>query len=257
MTRGNGGSGVRPPDVPDDLAAAHARLLARRAALAPDPDAAFLAGVGAGIEDPSDLAGIVARAAAAHRATATDRARDEERERADEARDRARAAGVAAPDLLALIGQRAAHPPEEAHRAPCGVAERFASVRSHRVLILRGPVGSGKTWAACCALGRADGALLRASRIAPGDDWSALRRRVERAGLVVVDDLGCEHSSEWSRAEVESLLCQRYDDGKRTIATTNLDAAGLAARYGARLADRWASSACVRLTIDGPSRRAK
>jgi hypothetical protein len=57
---------------------------------------------------------------------------------------------------------------------------------------------------------------------------------------LVFDDLGCEAVYEKGAflATVESILSARISEERKTVITTNLDADGLAKRYGARLVDR-------------------
>ena len=121
--------------------------------------------------------------------------------------------------------------------------------------ILSGPSRVGKTTAAAC--------LFR--RLLAGQDWRWRRLRwvgslrmvkarqeanrglrddvdptvlLERASLLVLDDLGQEPATDWSHEILQEILEVRYGRGLPTIATTNLGGAELAARYGAPLLAR-------------------
>jgi DNA replication protein DnaC len=51
-------------------------------------------------------------------------------------------------------------------------------------------------------------------------------------GLLVLDDLGAERCTEWSRDYLASIIEYRYDNGQPTIVTTNFAPSKLAARLG-------------------------
>lgn len=74
------------------------------------------------------------------------------------------------------------------------------------------------------------------------DTW----RPAEKAELLVVDDLGQEmlDTKGWALGNMVALLCRRFDEGLRTVVTTNMCGADWKARYcssdGGRLADRLA-----------------
>jgi DNA replication protein DnaC len=54
----------------------------------------------------------------------------------------------------------------------------------------------------------------------------------EEVDLLVLDDLGAEHSKEWLKAQVEALLRFRIARKRSTIVTTNLGMKDLEAIYG-------------------------
>lgn len=56
--------------------------------------------------------------------------------------------------------------------------------------------------------------------------------------LLVIDDLGAEKISEWSRQVVYLLIDRRYRDMRQTIITSNLSHKGLADQLDARIASR-------------------
>lgn len=113
---------------------------------------------------------------------------------------------------------------------------------TERLLVLAGPPGVGKSVAAAYAIRRYRGTWVRASQIgkAQGFDGEAkaLLYRLRNTRLLVIDDVGAENVTDFSRSALEDLVGERYDDGVRTILTTNLDAKTFKATYTARLCDR-------------------
>lgn len=178
-------------------------------------------------------------------------------------------------DALALAGvpeRERTFTPEAMTRPQKAVAGRAAAAvdRGDAVLLV-GPVGRGKTGLAVCEVIRA----LRAGRSARwcnvGDWLRELRaqfdappetRRAEalmlrellEPDLLVVDDLGAEHLTDWTRSMVHALIDGRDSSGRPYIATTNLPLAparpgdaSIATVYGDRVASRL--SRCVRLSM--------
>lgn len=127
-------------------------------------------------------------------------------------------------------------------------------------LVLAGPVGIGKTVAACKVLvdrvGRYVGAPALTVLDGPFDD-------AVTAGLLVLDDLGLEHlgDSGWALARIVELLSARHASKRLTIVSTNLmrrrSMAGqppqFSERYGARVDDRLNDGLFIGLR--GPSLR--
>jgi DNA replication protein DnaC len=112
-------------------------------------------------------------------------------------------------------------------------------------LILHGRVGSGKTglaWGVARDLIERDQTevlllnfreLLQEMR----DAFRAGRRpavtaRAARVPVLVLDDLGAERVTDWSREELASLVERRYGAGLPTIVTTNYDLDELVERLG-------------------------
>jgi DNA replication protein DnaC len=138
-------------------------------------------------------------------------------------------------------------------------------------LIFTGTTGTGKTWASACIArecydqrtaareaerqdptGRARWPW--AARVASGfrfltaPDWvrQALNFReqadawdtVDRAGILLLDDLGAGADDARYWGVIEELVCQREAEGARLIATSNLEPARLAEALGDRVMDR-------------------
>jgi len=59
-----------------------------------------------------------------------------------------------------------------------------------------------------------------------------------RKPLLVIDDLGAEKISEWSRVVIYLLIDRRYRDCKQTIITSNLSIQDLANQLDSRIASR-------------------
>lgn len=117
--------------------------------------------------------------------------------------------------------------------------------------LVAGGVGTGKSVAAAvaCRLATADGkvplfvrALDAARRGLYGDDAAEVRRW-KRAGLWVLDDLGAEQSSGPWLMNFLDVIDARHEAGARTLLTTNLDEAAVAARYEPRVIRRLRESA--------------
>ena len=135
-------------------------------------------------------------------------------------------------------------------------------------LVLRGDVGTGKTYLACALLRQRLERGQAGRFVAVADLMDELKARFgdgageqaeayfERLGdepFLVLDDVGAEYESAWSVQRVAALIDRRYRSEAPTILTTNLTHRELAERYGKRLADRlrewvWAE-------LSGPSLR--
>ena len=62
--------------------------------------------------------------------------------------------------------------------------------------------------------------------------------RIANQPVLMLDDLGKEQDTPWTRERMSTLLDRRYRGQLTTIITTNLTHAEVAARYGTHLADR-------------------
>jgi len=129
-----------------------------------------------------------------------------------------------------------------------------------RLLVLAGLPGVGKSVAAAYAIRRYRGTWIRCSQIAKvqgfGAEHEQSRHRLKNTRLLVIDDLGAENNTDFSRSAVEELIADRYDDNVRTILTTNLDVKAFKAAYTGRICDRIAGEDAFEW-IAGPSMRGK
>lgn len=71
-----------------------------------------------------------------------------------------------------------------------------------------------------------------------GSDAASRVRQLMSCDLLILDDLGTEMPTAFTQSALYSLLDGRLRAGKKTIVSTNLDRAGIDARYGAALASR-------------------
>lgn len=71
--------------------------------------------------------------------------------------------------------------------------------------------------------------------------------------VLIVDDIGFREPSEWVAEAVYQLANERRAHGRRTIWTSNLDADGLRAAFGAAIASRLTGG--LILSLDGRDRR--
>lgn len=132
---------------------------------------------------------------------------------------------------------------------------------SERWCLLVGPVGTGKSVAARWAVDRVietgRWALMttaaRLGNLSTWDDAGELDR-LERADLLVVDDVGAEADTDHARVTLRSLLDTRHDRGRRTLLTTNLVGGHLSKWLGVRITDRIKES-FVRVVTSGESMR--
>lgn len=68
---------------------------------------------------------------------------------------------------------------------------------------------------------------------------------LDSTGLLVLDDLGSERVTEWTKATLFELVASRYDAGRRIIATSNLTAGQLADAGYDRIVSRLADYGCL------------
>ncbi len=133
-------------------------------------------------------------------------------------------------------------------------------------LLLVGPVGTGKTHAACAAVRGDVEAGATAVIASVVDVLDALRAemqpgapsgyldRLAVADLLLLDDLGAERPSEWAGERLNALIDRRWRDDRPVVATTNLEPKPLAAVLGERTYSRLIGGATA-LRISGVDRR--
>ncbi len=115
----------------------------------------------------------------------------------------------------------------------------FELVEKGGLLVLASEAGRGKTMAAAWALSECSGLFVRAVQLATIDETGSLDARMRTARLLVVDDLGTEHSpGGYARSRLEDVVDRRLLDGRSTLLTTNLGPKSFRDRYGERLASR-------------------
>lgn len=150
----------------------------------------------------------------------------------------------------------------------CACFQRAASGRGS---YLWGTCGTGKTYAAACAVrltvldgGRAK--LVTAKALLDGvrAEWDGGERgtieRAERYDLLALDDLGAERPTDWAKETITRLIDTRTMRGLPTIVTSNYRLGQLRDAWGGIEGDRLASrimGACERVEMSGPDRRAR
>jgi DNA replication protein DnaC len=118
-------------------------------------------------------------------------------------------------------------------------------------LYIHGAVGTGKTHLGVGIIKAAfnrnlQGAvvnmsdLLKAVKNSFSDHTSVVTDEVyaKKRFIVLLDDMGVEHDSEWAREEIYDIINARYEAKLPTIITTNLTPSEITARIGVRSADR-------------------
>ena len=136
-----------------------------------------------------------------------------------------------------------------AYEACRTLADTFTQGR--RGILIAGGCGCGKTHLAAAIvhaliaqglrpLFMTSERLLFALKDAFGDRerTRAIREELTTADLLVLDDLGAEHMSDWAQSELGSIINDRYEAGKTIILTTNLTLSALTARLGSRTISR-------------------
>jgi len=230
-------------DIARETDAAQARLEAARARarLSLPPAGARAVEIGALV------ARVTARVAAADPAELRRRAEVTARQRVADLR--ARAVTIEAPedeDLRLVALDDEAFSTDAMHAFRAALAWRGARRRG-MVVMVGGPPGVGKTAGMVSSLLRTDVSALfvHASEIAatPKNGYSENLHawgRWQSVQILAIDDLGAEIGD---AEAITALLCARYDAGRATLCTTNLEAPELVRRYfvgstGRRLADR-------------------
>lgn len=134
------------------------------------------------------------------------------------------------------------------------------------LLLINGPVGVGKSFAAAYWLMQANGNSKKGDQknswLRCGDlfmyEKKELREYWSRYRLVI-DDLGVEYDSDsgYTSSIITSILNNRYDRRLKTIITTNLTMDDLGKKYDKRLYDRLKDDSAKPIGLTGKSYRGK
>ena len=142
----------------------------------------------------------------------------------------------------------------------------WSATASRSNLLLTGPVGTGKTFAAVAAVrpivfdhGRLVEfwpvvELLDALR--PGGELAGWRQLATVAALIL-DDIGAERTTDWTDEQLYALVNRRWLNELPTICTTNLSPADLCPAVGDRMFSRLARSGALAIEMSGEDRRKK
>ena len=137
-------------------------------------------------------------------------------------------------------------------------------------IILRGPVGTGKTTLGIAVLQEAllqgYGAqfvptaslldnifTLKATNI---EDWASYEKRLRTASMLMLDDLGTEtdKTDGWVITKLDAIISERYNRMLPVIITTNLTSEAMKGKYAERIIDRLKQTSLV-LNFTGKSLR--
>lgn len=132
-------------------------------------------------------------------------------------------------------------------------AENFAEYKKKGVgMILKGPVGTGKTSLAVAILQEViqthgGGLFIPMASLLDNlltmskgerDEYMRFENRVRSTPLLVLDDLGAEYENNWVRTKVDAIITERCNRLLPIIITTNLKAEEIMSTYQERVYDR-------------------
>lgn len=133
------------------------------------------------------------------------------------------------------------------------------------LLVLSGGTGCGKSTACAYALSKRAGLWVHGPDLAKPDftdpDEYGVRRetldeRMRNCGLLVLDDVGIEHSPKgYAASRITDVLEHRESNHRPSIVTTNLTTAEFKAKYGERIASRLNGDSLGWQHISGPDLR--
>jgi len=86
------------------------------------------------------------------------------------------------------------------------------------------------------------------------DKWAKFEQQIRETPLLVLDDLGAEHTEGWVLTKVDAIIAERYNRCRSVIVTTNLSAEQLRGVYAERVIDRLRSTLKV-VNFSGQSLR--
>lgn len=130
-----------------------------------------------------------------------------------------------------------------------------------RCLVLSGPTGVGKSYAAAAVLGLAGGHFAfwpqSCGRLLRPDLRDAELARLKTHHLLVIDDLGMEYAKEggFLEALTDEVIWHREGNYGPTIITTNLTPDDMRSRWSSRIVDRLRSSWATVFAVTGESLR--
>ena len=157
----------------------------------------------------------------------------------------------------------------EAYRQVQGYARNLPeNITAGRGLLLKGAVGTMKTTLAVAVLQEQiarggsgffitmSGLLDRIFTLKANspDQWAKFELNLRETPLLVLDDLGAEHTESWVLTKVDAIIAERYNRCRPVIITTNLSTGQLRGIYAERVIDRLRSTLQV-VNFSGPSLR--
>lgn len=143
--------------------------------------------------------------------------------------------------------------------------EHWDEIREQNTgLLMSGPVGTGKTYAAACIanalIDRGIPVMMTSFPVILGTskfEMNDIVRQAMEYDLIIVDDLGVERDTEFSAETVYQFIDARYRAGKPMIVTTNLSLKDMRSQESIRyrrIYDR-VLEMCVPMVFSGDSRR--
>lgn len=137
-------------------------------------------------------------------------------------------------------------------------------------LLLKGPVGTMKTTLAVAVLQNAmiigkSGMFITMPSLLDTifslkdqnkEEWANFENRLRNVDMLLLDDLGAEHTEGWVLTKVDAIISERYNRMKPLIITTNLTGDKLKSTYAARVIDRIKATS-IEITFAGASLRQK
>jgi DNA replication protein DnaC len=70
------------------------------------------------------------------------------------------------------------------------------------------------------------------------EEWAEYEREIKETPLLVLDDMGAEHTEGWVLTKVDAIISERWNRCRSIIITTNLSSEQLKATYAERVIDR-------------------
>jgi DNA replication protein DnaC len=128
------------------------------------------------------------------------------------------------------------------------------------LLVLAGNAGRGKSFAAAWALAKRPGLWVFApdlARVPEDDEKPTIDQRMRTAGLLVLEEVGKEHSpSGYAGGRIAEVIVYREAEKRPTIVTTNLSSEEFCRRYGKEhIASRLDGDGVGWVTCTGPDLR--
>lgn len=117
-------------------------------------------------------------------------------------------------------------------------AREFLSAPAPLVfLVLVGPAGRGKTFAAAWAVSEREGRYVVAHDLVHAGSFDPIWRELAEAPVLALDEVGAEYRNPAFDASLYTLLNSRHAHNRKTLICTNLDAVSFVARYCPNPAD--------------------
>jgi len=158
----------------------------------------------------------------------------------------------------------------EKREVPARIRTQYAEVKSFadnlkenldegRGLLLKGSVGTMKTTLAVAVLQKhiADGGAglfitmpslldnIFTLKAKSQEEWANYEQKIRETPLLILDDMGSEHTEGWVLTKVDAIISERYNRCRSIIITTNLSTEQLKDTYAERVIDRLRSTLLV------------